>query len=173
MPPLISAGVIVLETGQADLRELQAGEFGDLAGGERGVLLQGQGHILPQRERAPQRAALVEHAEGLEQAAARGEIGGGERPAGELHLARHRRMQADQMAEQRALAATAAADDEEDLAALDGEVDVLQHDAPVIAALQAGHRDGGRGGGGMGGGGVHGLTGRGCRKSRRKARWPR
>ena len=51
-------------------------------------------------------------------------------------------------AQQRALAAAALADDHEQLAGRDVEVDVAEHDAVAEAALDAAHGDGGDGGDG-------------------------
>ncbi len=80
---------------------------------------------------APQRAVLVEHAELLLQL---GAALLGLRPevlAVEQHPPGQRRLQADQVAQQGALAAAAAAHDDEHLAARDAEVQVaLDHLLP-------------------------------------------
>ena len=89
------------------------------AGGKLGVLAQRQADVLRQRHRAPQRAALVEHAEAAQLLLPRLVVGLPEGNAVVEDVAPAGCLQADQVAQQRALAAAAAAHDDEDLAALD------------------------------------------------------
>src|SRR6267154_2246189 len=61
---------VVLEARETAQRELERGERGDFLPADVGVLLQRQGHVLQQRHRAPQRAALVEQSEASQEALA-------------------------------------------------------------------------------------------------------
>ena len=63
MPPLICDGKKSSKPLQADQSELQRRELADLRRRQVGVLAQRQADVLRQRHRAPQRAALVQHAE--------------------------------------------------------------------------------------------------------------
>src|SRR5690606_13008109 len=100
----------IFEAREPDLRELERGDLLDLTFVERRVFLQRQRHIFAQRERAPQRRALIEHAKGLEPLATSGGIGMIDFLAEEFHIAAERLINADEVFEQRAFATTRAAD---------------------------------------------------------------
>src|SRR5262249_28330851 len=99
------AGIVVLEAGEPDQRELERGHLADLRGPETGVGLEHEADVLRERERAPERAALVEDAEPAQQRAAL--LGPGPREVRLLveDLALRRLDQSDHVAQQRALAA--------------------------------------------------------------------
>jgi hypothetical protein len=58
-----------------------------------------------------------------------------------IDLPRRRRLQADQVAQQRALAAAAAAHDHEDVAAIDGKRQILLYDEGAVGHRQVFHPD--------------------------------
>ena len=66
MPPLISAGIEVLEALEADERELERRDLADLGFAERRVLAERQADVLGERHRAEEGAALVHDAETLQ-----------------------------------------------------------------------------------------------------------
>src|SRR2546427_7772902 len=100
-------GVVVLESRQTDQRELERRDRGDLVCRSGHVFLKGQGDVLRQGHRAPERASLVEQSEASHQPLAlrrrhlpKASAGAlvGDRPPGGF-------LKADQVPEQRALAA--------------------------------------------------------------------
>ena len=111
--------------------------------------LERERHVLPQRERAPERAALEEHAKGLQQRVPVRVPGLRERPAKKFHRARHRLVEAHEVPQERALAATRAADDEENLPRLHREAQIVQEGVAAVAAVDAQRLDGGFLGGGL------------------------
>src|SRR6185369_15282983 len=120
----------------------------DLRRPEPSVGLEHEADVLRERERAPERAALVEDAEAARQSAPL--LGRGAREVLLLveDLALRRLEQPDQVAQQRALAAAAAAHDHEDLAARDREVEVVHDHARTVRHREVAHdhvRAGGRG----------------------------
>src|SRR6266849_4538871 len=102
-------GIVVLEAAQTDQRELQRRDLPDLGGRQIGVLPERQPDVLGERERAEERAALVEDAEAPEHPLARL----GARPREALgvveDLPRRGLVQAEQVPEQRALSGSAPA----------------------------------------------------------------
>src|SRR5690606_34976249 len=129
---------------QPDLSELERGERIAVGAREVGVLLERQRNVLPQRQRTPQGAALIEHAERLQERPAPTGIGGGEGFAEESDLAGQQRIETDQVAEQRALPAAGSTDDEEDLPSGDLEADVFDDGATVITGGDIDRVDGRR-----------------------------
>ncbi|MNE18005.1 hypothetical protein D3C80_1110070 [compost metagenome] len=77
----------------------------------------------------------------LLQGGARILVAGPEILAVEQHTAGQRRLQADQVAQQGALAAAAAAHDDEHLAAADGEIEVVLDHLAAVAGAEAFHRE--------------------------------
>src|SRR6266568_331822 len=136
-------GIELVEARQADQRELERGQGGGLPRRDGGVLLERQGHVLGQRHRAPQRAALVEDAEASQDTLALArrhlpEPGAGplvvDAPAGRL-------LQPDEVPQQRALPAAAPSHDDEDVALVHGETEFSHHDVAAIGHGQVADRD--------------------------------
>ena len=119
-------GVLVFGAGQLDCLEHLGHAVGDLRLRERGVPAEGEGHILGDRHGIEQGRALEEHAE---LAADRQEF-----PFVHRHnvlvldqdFAALGLEQADQVLEQHALAAAAAADNDHRLALVDAKTDAIQ-----------------------------------------------
>src|SRR6266851_1644620 len=135
---------LVEEEDVRDERQLERRQSGDLfrANGG-GVLLQRQGHVFRQGHRAPERAALVEDSEPSQEALAFGrrhlpETSAGtsvrDRPLGRL-------LQSDQVPEQRALSAAAPSHDDEDVALVHGEVEVLHDHGVAVGHGEVAHGD--------------------------------
>jgi hypothetical protein len=123
--------VELLEAAQPHQRELELDDFGDHAGVQARELLERQRHVLRQRQPAPQGAVLVEHAHAPPHTVAPRFIRGAEVLAAEQDRAAGRLLQPDQVLQQRALAAAAAAHDDEHLAARHREAQVLHDDVRV------------------------------------------
>ena len=118
---------------QADLREFEARDGLAQRGGIGAELLQGQQHVVEHREVAEERAALVHHAEGAQERVARGAVGLGDLAPEEADVPAQGRQLPDDMLEEGRLAAAGAAEDEDDLALLDGEGDVAHEGIAGIA----------------------------------------
>ena len=86
---------------------------------------QRQHHVFADRHRTPQGTRLEQHAKALAQAAQRGFVTVVEVLAFDQHMALLRRLQADQVAQQRTLAAAAGAQDDEDFCLRNRKVDVM------------------------------------------------
>src|SRR2546427_747816 len=119
------------------------GDGEDLVCRSRHVFLKGQGDVLRQGHRAPERASLVEQSEASHQPLAlrrrhlpKASAGAlvGDRPPGGF-------LKADQVPEQRALAAATPSHDDEDLPLVHGEVEVLHHDRVAVGHGEVAHRD--------------------------------
>src|SRR2546430_3069115 len=136
-------GIELLEASQADQRELQRDELGDLRRREPRVLAERETDVLGQRQRAPERAALVQHPEAAHDPLARLRLRRPEAFAVVEDAAAGGVDEADQVPEQRALAATAAAHDHEDLAGPHREVQVALDDALAVPPVEVAHRDAG------------------------------
>src|SRR6266849_1593102 len=135
-------GVAQIE-GEALERELERGQRGDLRGVDGGELLERHGHVLRQGHRAPERAALVQDPEASQEPLAFGrghlpEAGAGalvgDDPAGRLP-------QSDEVAEQGALSAPAPSHDDEDVALVHGEVEVLHDHRAAVGQGEIAHGD--------------------------------
>jgi len=111
---------------------------------QRRVLLQRQRDVLAERQRGEQRARLKGHAELALQPPQLVFVGAPDVLAVEQHAAGHGMLQADEMPQQRRLAAARGPDDEEALAPAHLEAHVLQHRALGIARHQVLDPDGGR-----------------------------
>src|SRR5438132_4997259 len=135
--------VVVFEARQTHQRELERGQRGDLFRANRGVFLKGQGHVLRQGHRAPQRATLVEQSEASEEALAFRRRHLPEAGAGALVEDRSsgRFLQPDEVPEQCALSAAAPSHDDEDVPLVHGEVEVLHDDGLAVRHGEAAHRD--------------------------------
>src|SRR5438046_939730 len=136
-------GIELLEASQADQRELQRDELGDLRRREPRVLAERETDVLGQRQRAPERAALVQHPEAAHDPLARLRLRRPEAFAVVEDAAAGGVDEADQVPEQRALAATATAHDHEDLAGPHREVQVALDDARAVPHVEVAHRDAG------------------------------
>src|SRR5438034_1025014 len=136
-------GIELLEASQADQRELQRDELGDLRRREPRVLAERETDVLGQRQRAPERAALVQHPEAAHDPLARLRLRRPEAFAVVEDVAADGVDEADQVPEQRALAATAAAPDHEDLAGPPRYVQVALDDALAVPHVEVAHRDAG------------------------------
>ena len=88
---------------------------------------------------------MVEHAEVFQQITATVGIGGGERFAADFDVASDRGMEADEVAQERAFAATGAADDEEDLRRFHLKVELFDDGLATVATAQVGGNDHGGG----------------------------
>ena len=93
--------------------------------------------VLADAHRAPQRAGLEHHAQAAAQAPAHPLVGIVQVRALEQDAPGRRRLQPDHVAQQRALAAAAAAHDRQDLAAAHREVQTLLDDALAVRHRQA------------------------------------
>src|SRR6267142_3917726 len=136
-------GIVILEARETDERELERGQGGDLLRFEGGIFLKGQGHVLRQGHRAPERAALIEHSEApqhalafrrrhLPETSAAALVMDG--PPGGL-------VEAEQVPEQRALSAAAPSHDDEDVPLVHGEVEVLHDQGAAVGHGEVAHRD--------------------------------
>ncbi len=130
-----------LEPAQPDQRQFQRHQFGDLGGAEFCVFVQRQRHVLGQRHRAPQRAALEQHAETPADLHAPLGSRGPEALAVVIDVAARRPFEPDHVLEQGALAAAAGAHHDEDAAAPHGEVDVALDDIGVEYHVEVLHGD--------------------------------
>ena len=108
---------------------------------EIGVFAQRQADVFRQRHGTPQGAALKEHAESPQLLQPRLLAGLPERRAIVKHIALRRLLQADHVPQQGALAAAAAAHDDEDLAALDLRVNVAHHYKGPVGHRQVANLD--------------------------------
>src|ERR1035438_10812251 len=160
--------VVVLESPETHLGQLQGGDFPDFTAGQRGVLLKRQRHVLAQGERGPKSSALEEHSEIAELRPPCGEVRGGERLPQELDRPLPGAVQSDEIAQQRGLAASGEPDDEERLAPGHLEGDVLEDVLAFVAAFKAVDLDGWSGalgnGAGFGFGGWHDSDSEGVEK---------
>ena len=118
---------------EADQFQLHSREQVHGAGIELRVFLQLQAHVFQKRHRPEQRTALVHDADLPQDRVAPVAFGGDDIVAIDQHLPRHRLVKADHVLEQRALATTGAAENDEHLAAADREIDVLHQDVFVVA----------------------------------------
>src|SRR5690606_35723624 len=125
-----------LEAGQADLGQLDARHLADDRLRQPGQLAQGQGDVVEQGQRAEKRVLLEQHAGAAEQLALLLVADLVERPVEQEQLAGQRRQQAGQGAQQGGLAGAGAAEQRDDLAAPDLEIDVLEDRPAVVAAGQ-------------------------------------
>jgi hypothetical protein len=103
------------------------------------VLLQGQGDVLRQGHRADQPAGLVGDAPATPQGLPRFRRSAGEARGAEEYLASRRFEEPEQVLEERAFAAARAAHDDEYVAALDIETDVLLDYTAVVGHGEVGH----------------------------------
>ena len=133
MPPLTSAGKLSAKsfspTSSSFIRAIRS----IASSGSVGVFLQRQTDVLRERHRAEQRPALVRNADAAQCRKPLVALGGGDVDAIEPDMALHRRMQPDQMLEQRALAAARTAEDREYLAVLHLEIQVVQDRIAAVA----------------------------------------
>src|SRR5712664_721860 len=135
--------VVLLEAGETHERELQRGHRRDLFRPGLNVFLQREGHVLRQGHRAPERSALVEHSEASQEALAFRRRHFPETSAGALVEDRPpgRLVQSDEVPEQRALPAAAPSHDDEDVALVDREVEILHDHRAAVRHGEIAHRD--------------------------------
>src|SRR5208282_3333993 len=117
------------------------GDFANLRRGQIGELAERQADILRQRHRAPQCAALVQDSEAPQQTLALFRLGPREVDVSVNDLARGGFLEPDQVAQQRALAASAAAHDDKDIAAPYDEVEITHKHETAIGHRQVTHDD--------------------------------
>src|SRR5262249_20371400 len=120
--------VVVLESLESDECELERCDFANLRQAEVRVLLQRQADVLGERHRAPQGSALEEHAEAPQHGFSLFGGGRGEARSVVQDLALRGLEQPDQVVEQRALPAAAAAHDDAHVSAVHGEVEIAHDD---------------------------------------------
>lgn len=126
---------------QAGERDLQPCQLIDQPRRQRRVLLQRQGDVLAHAERGKQRPLLEHHAEAPAQRVELGGGGGAGIDAEQPHAAGLRAVEQRNDAQQRALAAAAAADQPDDLAAADLQRQILVHALRAEARGDAAERD--------------------------------
>ena len=134
-------GVELLETCQPHQRQLERDDLADLGRAEFRVFAQRQSDVFRQRHGTPQGAALEQHAETAFQGFLFFRFCLPEAEAVEVHLPLGGRLEADEMAQQRAFAATAAAHDDEDVAAMHREVQVMLDHEVAVGHGEVPHRD--------------------------------
>src|SRR5450755_3932365 len=142
-------GHVATECVEADQLELHLGNEIDGIVVERRVFLERQADVFQQRHRAKQRTALVCDADFLEDRAARVALRGDDIVAVDVDRSGHRFVEPDHVLHERALATARAAEDDEYLTPVDGEVDVAHQHVAVVAGgkmLDADDRIGGHGG---------------------------
>ena len=105
------------------------------------MLRQGQGHILHETQRAEQRPVLEEHAHAAADAPGLRGRQGEHILTADVHAAAQRPGKADDVPQQGGLAAAGSAQDDGDLAAGQGGVDVPQHHMLAVTGGQAAERD--------------------------------
>ena len=104
-----------------------------------------QRHVLGERKSAPERAILEQHADTPQHAFSRGIVMDVERLAVEENRTRRGPLEADEMFQQRALAATASAHEHEHLSSRNGEVDVAHDHTLAVPHGEASDFNGRRG----------------------------
>src|SRR5262249_4888004 len=133
--------VVVLESLESDECKLERCDFANLRQGEVRVLLQRQPDVLGQRHRAPQGSALEEHPEASQHGFPLLGGGLGEARSVVQDLALCRLEQPDQVVEQGALPAPAAAHDDAHVSAVHGEVEIPHDDEAAERHRQMAHLD--------------------------------
>src|SRR5438552_3178108 len=116
---------------------------------KRRVFLERQADILEQRHRTEQRTTLVHHADLGQDCTARCALRADDILAVDQDLARHRLIEPDHVLQERALAAARGTENDEHLAAIDGEIHVLEQNVAVVAGDQTLDADDRRGIGGV------------------------
>src|SRR5262249_49663212 len=132
---------VVFEPAEPHERQLQLGNLADLDGPEVGELAEREPDVLGERQGTPERAPLEQDTEGAPQDIALVRRGGGEVGGAVPDRAAGGLVQADHVSKEGALPAAAPAHDEEDVAAVDREVEVAHHDVIPEGHRQALHRD--------------------------------
>ena len=133
--------IVVLEPGKAHQGELERHDLAHFRGAQVGVLAERQRDVLGKRHRAPQGTALVEHAKAMHELLAFLRRGVPEAHAVVEHLAARRLLQADHLAHERALTATAAAHDDENIAAPDCEIQLADQHEAAVGQVHVAHHD--------------------------------
>src|SRR6202043_1186594 len=108
---------------------------------EIGELAERQTDVFRQRHRAPQRAALVQDSEPPQQTLPLLRRGPREVYVSVNDFSGGGILEADQMAQQRALAAAATAHDDEDVAAPNNEVEIAHQNETAVRHRQVSHDD--------------------------------
>src|SRR6202041_1618186 len=121
------ARIVALEALEPDQSQLQRGDVANLRLRQIGKFAERQSDVFRQRHRAPQRAALIQHAEMPQHLLALLGLALGEIEIPVPDFALGRLDQSQHVAEQGAFAAAAAAHDYEDVAMIYGEVYILHH----------------------------------------------
>ena len=121
---------------EADQLELHPPEEVHGIGVELRVLLQWQAHVFEQRHRSEQRPALIHDADFSENGVACGAFRRHDVVAVDEYPSGHRLIETDHVLEHRALAGSGAAENDENLAAGDREVDVLHQHAVAVACSE-------------------------------------
>src|SRR6266446_5439971 len=140
-PAAYLARIVALESFESDQRKFQRTDFADFFGREIAEFFERQTDVLRQRHRAPQSAALIEHAEFPQHRLALERLCPGEIEIAVEHFALGRLDKTEHMPEQGALTASAAAHDYEDVAMVDGEVQILHQDEISECHGEVFHRD--------------------------------
>jgi hypothetical protein len=112
-----------------------------LAGAQISVLAQWQTNILCKSHRAPQRAALKQHAHASDHLLAFNRIGISKIVIAIEDFSLRRLIETDQVPEQGALAATTAAHDNKNVSTLDGEVKIAHQNEATVGHGKVAHRD--------------------------------
>ena len=134
-------GIVVLVAREADEGELIGNELADGLGRQSGVFFQRHGDVLGKRHGGPQCAGLIHHAKAADEFLPFHRTGGGEILVAIENAALDGFQQADEVAQQRALAAAAAAHDDKNVLLGDLEIEIPHDHEGVISHRQIADRD--------------------------------